>query len=128
MSTENTLADKDVERLRYIAACLSTHAQKFPVPGHMEAHADFLRCIARQFTTTQTDSAALAGEVERIANRAIEQIESVGSPEPDNARLLRDCKDALEYVDRMHPDCSGYAVRQSLIARIDAALVSKAGE
>ena len=43
------------ERLRYIAACISTHADKFPVPGHMEAHAQFLRGIAR--TTDEHPSA-----------------------------------------------------------------------
>lgn len=47
------------ERLRYIAACISAHADKFPVPGHMEAHAQFLRNHAAEQERAEQEATEL---------------------------------------------------------------------
>lgn len=57
-----TQEDSDHTRLHYIAEILSRHAQKFPVPGHMEAHADFLRSIARRLARTEPQDASRPSE------------------------------------------------------------------
>lgn len=33
-------------RLKYIAACIDAHADKFPTPKHMRGYAEFLRELA----------------------------------------------------------------------------------
>lgn len=38
--------EKKKTRLKYIAACIDTHADKFPTPKHMRGYADFLRELA----------------------------------------------------------------------------------
>jgi len=42
-----TQAETPEQRMRYIAECIETHAEKFSSPSHMRLHAQFLRDVAR---------------------------------------------------------------------------------
>ncbi len=42
----------------------------------------------------------------------------------DVRRILEDCIDSLEYVNRAHPDVTGYGVRRERIAKAKAYLAT----
>jgi len=60
-----TQAETPEQRMRYIAECIETHAEKFSSPSHMRLHAQFLRDVACT-TSAQSRHSELADRLELV--------------------------------------------------------------
>jgi hypothetical protein len=118
----------EIEMAQRIAAALNAQEERLPPTMTPEEAREFQRwkgmdgAIAYQLIERHADGWADVGVMMNAWLEANALNQQAGVVE-----ALEDCIDSLEYVNRTHPDASGWGVRSERIAKARAALAAAKG-